>query len=286
MRSITGSDSDETLKWKGVVRDKDTFWKNNMKRPGSSAGWASLAYQASERADQALQVAQEAQEDAQKYSLIARGCADQARAAQLQQELTSRTVRHTKHQSPEFKAFCEKFRHDSSTSRGGSGGSEAEMEHLGTDCEMGELNDFCVDLKMYLKSKVGKPHFRDPEMIQLRKFCGGLQSMLDKATGSDAPFAASELAKVGYEDGFTLYDNPPEVPFKQYKGYMKKGRVVESGYMTVASAKERCLKNTRCKGFATRGLLFGIAGSGAKDNSRGWVDLRDKWEDPTPSMFE
>merc|ERR1711971_165571 len=174
--------------------------------------------------------------------------------------------------------FCEKLRHEADRGRGGPG--DQDMQHLHMDCETGELSEFCTDLKMYLKSDEGATHFNTPEMVQLRKFCGGLEAMLDRSTRSDAPFAASELVKERFEDGFTLYDNPPEVPFKHYKGYASKGKSIYRGLMTVEQAKGRCMKMPKCKGFRTRGLLWGVMGKGAQDDSKGLVELIDQWEDP------
>lgn len=276
VRLLQASDADGTLMKDGVVRKSDPLYKMGPKHPGSSAGWASLAYQASERADEALKVAQGYQEDAQSHSLIARACAEQARAAQLQQDMTARTLSHAP-QTPKFKKFCANLRTQLEDA-GGPGKDSADLAHLQSDCSIGELTSFCTDLKMHLKAHPERMH--DPEMVQLRKFCGGLEAQLDQATGDDAPSAASELAKRGYEDGFTIYDTPPEVPFKYFPRTMSKGKTLLSGNMTIAEAKEKCLQTKGCKAFTTSARFFGLVGKTATTNEKGFVQLKDAWEDP------
>lgn len=276
MRLVKGSDAQGTLMWDGVPRVSDPLYKMGQKHPGSSAGWSSLAYQASERADEALKVARMHQEAAQNHSLIARACAEQARAAQLQQELTSRTLSHTP-QSPKFKKFCSQLKKQIEDS-GGPGQESADMAHLQMDCNVGELTDFCTDLKMHLKAHPER--MADPEMVKLRRFCGGLEAQLDQSTGEDAPFAASELAKTGYEDGFTLYDNPPELPFKHFPRKMKKGKTLKSGTWKLDEARAKCMETPGCKGFTTSARVFGLIGGAATNDKAGYVELKDSWEDP------
>jgi hypothetical protein len=275
LRLVRASDASGTLMREGLERQKDDLYKLTRKHPDSPAGWASLAYQAKERAEEALNKAQLAQEDAQQHSLIARACTQQARAAQLQVELTSRTISH-KSQSPKFKQFCK----DVKTGKV-QGQDTAQFAHLQADCNVGELSDFCIDLRMYLKGHPERMH--DAEMIQLRKFCGGLEAQLDRQTGENSPIASSELAKVGYEDGFTLYDTPPEVPYKHFKGLMREGKTIGEGYYTLNEAKEACQKNPKCIGFNTSGVLFGMVGSSASNSKKGYVRFKDSWKDPSPT---
>merc|ERR1740117_1337641 len=117
---------------------------------------------------------------------------------------------------------------------------------------------------------------KDPEIVELRKFCGGLAAQLDQQTGPDAPIAVSELAKVGFEEGFTLYDTPPEIPFKQFSRRMNGGRTMQRGWMSINQAKDKCLANPQCKGISTSEMLFGLVGKATNDKKR-WVTLKDDW---------
>jgi len=114
----------------------------------------------------------------------------------------------------------------------------------------------------------------DQEMVQLRKFCGGLYAQLDQNTGEGAPLAASELVKRGFEDGFTLYDTPPDLPFKHFPKKMTKGHTIASGMMTLKEAEDKCLQNKKCKGITT-GPMFK-----ATKYKKGMVELKDAWKDP------
>merc|ERR1712224_983189 len=56
--------------------------------------------------------------------------------------------------------------------------------------------------------------------------------------------------------------------------------------MSVDQAKDFCMKASWCKGFRTQGLLHGLVGSGASDNSAGYIwdyiDFLATWKSPKP----
>lgn len=271
IRMFRAQDASGTIMHDGVERKRDDIYGMGRKHPESAAGWSSLAYQAKERSEEALKIAREAADDAQKYQLIASASAEQARMAQLQGELTSRTISHQE-KSPGFKKFCTDLR-GKIENAGGAGAEAAALEHLQKDCGTGELVDFCSDLKAHLHSPTGKQRIHDKEMVQMRKFCAGLTAKLDESTGVDAPTYASELAKTGYEQGFTLYDTPPETWTKFPKRIPDSAaKTIQSGYATIGEAKQRCAKMKGCKGFnvTNQGPL------GLK------IDFKDRWVDPEP----
>ena len=133
-----------------------------LPEPSDASGWASRAFRAAQSSEKALQEAQLKQMEAEKHAEIARASMQQAQAAMLQAKVNSFAYA-TK--APSVKPYLH----------------------------------FCQQLAERLRAQ---PEVKDSSaMVDLRRFCGGLENFLD--TVSRRPETVATRA------GLRLYDVPP-----------------------------------------------------------------------------
>eukprot|EP00439_Symbiodinium_sp_Y106_P067620 s2953_g11.t1 len=148
--------------------DNKDYWGVARKKrkpylePTDAAGWSSRAFWASMRTQKALEEAEKQQREAEKHAEIARSSMQQAQAAMLQSRVNSR-------------AYAVK--------------SPSVQPYL----------HFCDELGTWLRNnrKAGE----STPMLQLRRFCSGLENALDQISRRPETLATRA--------GFRLFDVPP-----------------------------------------------------------------------------
>ncbi|CAE7309905.1 unnamed protein product [Symbiodinium sp. KB8] len=148
--------------------DNKDYWGVARKKrkpylePTDAAGWSSRAFWASMRTQKALEEAEKQQREAEMHAEIARSSMQQAQAAMLQSKVNSR-------------AYAVK--------------SPSVQPYL----------HFCDELGTWLRSnrKAGE----STPMLQLRRFCSGLENALDNISRRPETLATRA--------GFRLFDVPP-----------------------------------------------------------------------------
>lgn len=182
-------DKSGTIAYEGVYRQVGKQWW--QKAPGSPAGWSMLAYRSYRSAEEAMDKARAAAEDAQKYELQAEACKSQAQAAQLQVALSARAV-NTVPRTLQQRQLCDQLRQDvekdplqqevyfnRSADVASLSPALSRIADQMKSCQDADLKDFCNGLKNFLVKEHPEVASRH-EFVQLRKFCAGYESLLDE----------------------------------------------------------------------------------------------------------
>ncbi|CAK9075650.1 Uncharacterized protein SCF082_LOCUS36615 [Durusdinium trenchii] len=146
---------------------QDYFGVAEQKRifpePTDAAGWASRAFRASQSCEKALHQAQLKQAEAEKHAEIAQASTQQAQAAMLQAKVNSLAYAV---KSPSLKPYLH----------------------------------FCQQIAERVRAR---PHEANSSaMIELRRFCAGLENFMDAASRRPETVAT--------RSGLRLYDVPPK----------------------------------------------------------------------------
>eukprot|EP00930_Biecheleria_cincta_P004671 TRINITY_DN105592_c0_g1_i1.p1 TRINITY_DN105592_c0_g1~~TRINITY_DN105592_c0_g1_i1.p1 ORF type:complete len:316 (-),score=51.78 TRINITY_DN105592_c0_g1_i1:21-896(-) len=154
---------DKGVAYEGIPREKGAYRAWSQLYPTTSAGWASKAFRASEAAQKARLQAEDDLAWANHYEEVARASAMQAQNALLQSQQEAKAYAM---KSPSLQPFLR----------------------------------FCRELADHVKAHPKRTH--DNPMIEMRRFCAGLDDWLDKAGRSKEA--------LGSNAGLRLYDLPPQ----------------------------------------------------------------------------